>query len=310
MDNDLDPPYLRSVATIHLGCTLGYRACMPTLASFIIQPHRQCAVNVLKESLLASSGSALKHGFDQHGNCVLTTTLVPGPNEFRYEAIVELPHSAEFDALHCCAASAGDMPLQVLRYTLPSRYCESDKLHDFAREKFGHLPRGFTQAQAICDWVGHHFEYRHGSGDATLSACDAMQRGFGVCRDFAHIVIALCRAIDLPARYVAGHIPIMAGNEIIGENDIGIDFHAYAEVYVNGYWHTFDARYNQPLKGSIKGRIKIAHGMDAVDAAFATFYGNVDVLGFEVWARQVEPMLAKPALESHATSQRLSMPAC
>lgn len=184
----------------------------------------------------------------------------------------------------------------MLRYTLPSRYCESDKLTGFAHETFGHVPRGVARAQAICHWVAQHIEYRYGSGSPTLSACEAMQRGYGVCRDFAHVLIALCRAADMPARYVAGYIPLMPGNEVEGDSDIGTDFHAYAEVYAGGRWRTFDARYMQPLAG----RIKIAHGMDAVDAAFATFYGNVDILRFEAWARQVSPGIDMPLSTSSA----------
>jgi transglutaminase-like putative cysteine protease len=277
------PSCVNSVVTIHLGCLLKYYAHASMPASFLILPHRECDGTATEESIFASSGAAFQHGVDLYGNRTLKTMIVPGTNEFRYEAIMEISLTPEFALLQSCENSEA-IPVDVLRYTLPSRYCEADKLHDFARDRFGYLPYGFTQAQAICDWVGQNFEYLHGSGSATLSACEAIQRGYGVCRDFAHIVIALCRALDLPARYVAAYIPIMHGNELDGENDIGIDFHAYAEVFLHGRWHVFDARYNQPLNG----RIKIAHGMDAVDAAFATFYGNVKVMNFEVWARQIE----------------------
>ncbi|MGV3741675.1 MAG: transglutaminase-like domain-containing protein [Burkholderiaceae bacterium] len=286
MKHDIDSSFLIQAPVIRLGCVLGYYTHAGTPAAFLVLPHVQCAATVLDESWSTSSGASLRHSLDMFGNRLLTTTLLPGHNELRYEANLELFYATEPAVLQSCSDPALGIPFDVLRYTLPSRYCESDKLSGFAREKFGHIPRGFAQAQAICDWVRQNFEYRHGSGDATLSACEAMRRGHGVCRDFAHIVIALCRALDLPARYVAGYIPIMEGNEIDGDNDIGTDFHAYAEVYVNGTWHTFDARYNQPLKG----RIKIAHGMDAVDAAFATFYGTVDVLQFKVWTRQSEPV--------------------
>src|SRR6201999_3226225 len=123
--------------------------------------------------------------------------------------------------------SPADVPPELLRYTLPSRYCDSDKLLSFAGQQFGHLTPGKDQVQAVCDWVHANIEYRFGSGSPELSAHDVFQRRHGVCRDFAHLVVALCRALNLPARYVTGHLPD------IGYIDPGspMDFHAYAEIY-------------------------------------------------------------------------------
>ena len=135
--------------------------------------------------------------------------------------------------------------------------------------------------QAICDWVHNNREYRYGSGRPDLSASEAIEQRYGVCRDFAHVVVALCRTFNLPARYVSGHLP-----------DIGFvvsshpeDFHAYCEVYLGGRWFTFDARFNAPRTG----RIKLSHGLDAVDGAFATIYGEARLSYFEVWTYQVNP---------------------
>jgi transglutaminase-like putative cysteine protease len=154
-------------------------------------------------------------------------------------------------------------------------------MRDFAWQKFGRVPHGLERVQAICDWTHGNIEYRTGSGDATLSAWEVIQRGVGVCRDFAHVALALCRTFNIPARYVTGHVP-----------DIGVvapgtpfDFHAYFEVYLAHRWQTFDARYNQPRIG----RIKIASGFDAASCAFATVYGAADLQRFEVWAYQVDP---------------------
>ncbi len=135
--------------------------------------------------------------------------------------------------------------------------------------------------QAICNWVHDNIEYRYLSGRSDLSASEVIARRYGVCRDFAHAVIALCRAFNLPARYVTGHLPD------IGFNDPGtpMDFHAYCEVYLGQEWLTFDARFNLPRIG----RVKVAHGADAVDGAFATIYGEANLSHFEVWAYQVNP---------------------
>jgi transglutaminase-like putative cysteine protease len=163
---------------------------------------------------------------------------------------------------------------------MASRYCESDKLGSFAAEKFGHLKSGAERVRAIREWTHRNIEYRYGSGGSTVSACDAIARGYGVCRDFAHVMTALCRALDIPARYVAGHVPFLG----VAEGDIGVDFHAYCEVFLGGRWHPFDARYNKVHPG----RIKIAHGMDAVDAAFATIYGKAAMTQFHVWSYRVD----------------------
>jgi transglutaminase-like putative cysteine protease len=175
----------------------------------------------------------------------------------------------------------GQLPFELLRYTLPSRYCDSDKLMNLAWHQFGQVPHGLPRVQAICDWVHNHIEYRLLSGRPDLSASEVIERRYGVCRDFAHAAIALCRSFNLPARYVTGHLPD------IGYVDPGtpMDFHAYFEVYLGQEWLTFDARYNVPRIG----RVKVAHGADAVDGAFATIYGEAKLTHFEVWAYQVNP---------------------
>ena len=174
-----------------------------------------------------------------------------------------------------------ELPAELLRYTLPSRYCDSDKLFNFAWKHFGQIANGHERVQAICDWVHNNIEYRYGSGRPDLSASEAIEQRYGVCRDFAHVVVALCRTFNLPARYVSGHLP-----------DIGFvvsshpeDFHAHCEVYLGGRWFTFDARFNAPRTRTKRP----PHGLDAVDGAFATIYGEARLSYFEVWTYQVNP---------------------
>jgi transglutaminase-like putative cysteine protease len=278
---------------IRMGCVLGYHARESTPILFLLRPRPERTQIVIKDDFLPFSGMPVRSLTDPHGNEVLWTMLVPGYNEFRHEAVCLVHNFPDNHRLPSAAGPVDQLPLDVLRYTYPSRYCESDKLHSFAWQRFGCLPNGLERVQAICDWVHTHIEYRSGSGSPHASAWEVMQRGFGVCRDFAHVMIALCRALDLPARYVAGHIPRLANGNYGADSDIGIDFHAYAEVYLGGCWHTFDARHNRPLTG----RIKTAHGMDAVDAAIATFYGNVEPVRFEVWSSQFHvplPHISEP----------------
>jgi transglutaminase-like putative cysteine protease len=274
---DLPP---RSLA-VRVGCNLAYRADVAALALLMVQARPTRSQAILSESLSVGPQKSIAPLRDSHGNSVVQTVLEPGSTVVRYDAIVIVPYSADPPDLDC--SRNGDktlLPIEILRYALPSRYCESDKLGGLASQLFGHHRMGLETAQAICEWTHRNLEYRYGSGDATLSACGAISRGYGVCRDFAHVMVALCRALDMPTRYVAGYMPLFEATD----SDIGIDFHAYVEVFVDGAWHAFDPRHNRPHIG----RIKIAHGMDAVDVAFATIYGHVASELFQVWSYPVD----------------------
>jgi transglutaminase-like putative cysteine protease len=133
--------------------------------------------------------------------------------------------------------------------------------------------------QAISEWLHRNIEYKFMSGSPELSAGDVLQRGYGVCRDFAHLAVALNRTFNLPARYVTGHLPDVGFPDPQGH----MDFHAYAEVYLGDQWYTTDARFHVPRVG----RIKVANGLDAVDGAFSTIYGGATLSYFEIWAYQV-----------------------
>src|SRR2546425_427506 len=165
--------------------------------------------------------------------------LMPGRNEILHDALVAVSPLPDNHGLWDAPVPVDQLPPTLLRYTLPSRYCDSDKLLDFAWQHFGHINNGLDRVQAICDWVHNNIEYRFLSGRPDLSASEVIGRRYGVCRDFAHVAIALCRAFNLPVRYVTGHLPD------IGYVDPGspMDFHAYCEVYLGRNWYTFDARY-------------------------------------------------------------------
>ncbi|MGI8738635.1 MAG: transglutaminase-like domain-containing protein [Gammaproteobacteria bacterium] len=267
--------------TVRVGCALTYETTVPTLLLLNLKPRLATRQVIRDERLVFGRLLPTEQLHDTHGNVVYRLTLPPGRNEILHDAVISVPQAPDNYGLPSERVPVERMPTTVLRYTLPSRYCDSDKLMDFAWTKFGQVPNGVEQARAICDWVHRNIEYRFGSGSPFISAKDVVDRGFGVCRDLAHVGVALCRAFNLPARYVSGHIAD------IGVPDPGsaMDFHAYFEVYLGGYWHTFDARYNEPRIG----RVKIAHGMDAIDGAFATIFGQATLTYFEVWAYQIDP---------------------
>ncbi len=236
---------------------------------------------LVQESLSFGIAEPFYEFQDSHGNNTYRASLMPGRNVIRHDALVAVSSVPDSRVVVGPILSIGQLPVECLRYTLPSRYCDSDKLRDFAWQHFGQIPHGLPRVQAICNWVHHNIEYRFGSGRPDLSASEVIARRHGVCRDFAHSAIALCRAFNLPARYVTGHLPD------IGFIDPGtpMDFHAYCEVFLGQEWLTFDPRFNVPRIG----RIKIAHGLDAVDGAFTTIYGEATLDYFEVWAYQVDP---------------------
>lgn len=267
--------------SIRIGCECLFLASSFTPILLMFKP-RQAEFQLIREERMHFEPELSPSEFeDDHQNTVYRMLLSPGQNLLRHDAIVRVPSLRE-DTFHADGVIAPhELPPQVLRYTLPSRYADSDKLRDFAWRQFGQLRNGLERVRAICDWTHHHIEYRTGSGNATLSASEVIERGYGVCRDLAHVAVALCRTFNLPARYVSGHVPDL---EVEDPGTPG-DFHAYLEVYLAHRWQTFDARWLQPRIG----RIKIAAGYDAANCAFATLYGSASLERFEVWTYQVDP---------------------
>jgi len=265
--------------TIRVGCSLGYQVTGTASILLNLGLRPDGAHEVLAEGLTLGRNLKTEEFWDSNQNRVRRVTLEPGLNFIRHDAIVAVSSQIENRGFFAPPVPAERLPPELLRYTLPSRYCDSDKLADFAWQKFGHIEHGLPRVEAISQWLHDNIEYRYMSGRPDLSAWDVLQRGYGVCRDFAHLVVALNRSFNLPARYVTGHLPDIA----FPVGDAAMDFHAYGEVFVGGRWYTSDARFHVPRIG----RIKIACGMDAVDCAFSTIFGGASMTYFEVWAYQV-----------------------
>ena len=167
-----------------------------------------------------------------------------------------------------------DLPDDVLLFLVSSRYCDSDKLADFAWSQFGNLSGGARVVQAICDFVHTKIHFSYPDASPTRCASNSMHEGVGVCRDFAHLAVALCRCMNIPARYCTGYL-----------GDIGVpldvnpmDFSAWFEVFLDGRWYTMDARHNH----SRIGRILMGRGRDAADVAMSTAFGVANLARFEV----------------------------
>ncbi|MBP1806416.1 transglutaminase-like domain-containing protein [Rubellimicrobium aerolatum] len=171
-----------------------------------------------------------------------------------------------------------NLPDEVLPFLLPSRYCESDLLSQEAWDRFGAVPAGWARVQAICDHVHESLIFDYGDASPFRTARSSIEEGKAVCRDFAHLVIAYARALNIPARYASGYL----GD--IDWPDMGPgDFCAWTEIFLGGRWYTFDARYNAPRIG----RIVMVRGRDAADVPMITSFGPTNLDSFEVWCDEV-----------------------
>ena len=267
--------------TVRVGCNLAYQATGPATLLLHVEPWGGRNHQVVFQAISLGNDLSDAPFVDSHGNRVHRVPLKYGTNWIRHDAIIAVSSEPDNAGLRANLPLTPEiLPSELLRYTMPSRYCDSDKLSNFAWNTFGHIEHGLPRMDAISLWLHNNIEYRYMSGRTDLSAWDVLQRGYGVCRDFAHLAVALNRTFNLPARYVTGHLPD------IGYPDPNnhMDFHAYAEVYVGGEWFTTDARFHVPRIG----RIKISCGQDAVDGAFSTIFGGASLTHFEVWAYQVE----------------------
>jgi transglutaminase-like putative cysteine protease len=174
-----------------------------------------------------------------------------------------------------------DLPVDVLIYLLGSRYCETDRLTNIAWTLFGHVRKGWPLVMAICDYVHHHITFNYAHASPTRTAYDAYVEKRGVCRDFAHLAVTLCRCMNIPARYCTGYL----GDIGVPPDPSPMDFSAWFEVYLGGRWYTLDARHNTPRIG----RILMARGRDATDVAIVTSFGPCTLAGFKVITDEEPP---------------------
>jgi transglutaminase-like putative cysteine protease len=190
-----------------------------------------------------------------------------------YRATVELSPETE-QLMYLNEVEHKKLPTSILPFLNPSRYCESDRLGRFAWKEFGQLQSGYSRVDEICNWVNAHIDYVAGSTDASSSACDVLIQRAGVCRDFAHVSIALCRALGIPARYVSGYA-------------VGLqppDFHGFFEAYLERRWYLFDATRMAP----VSGLVRIGIGRDAADTSFANIVGQATMQFIKVEATSAD----------------------
>jgi transglutaminase-like putative cysteine protease len=171
------------------------------------------------------------------------------------------------------------LPPEVLPFLVASRYCEVDRLSETAWQLFSWTPPGWARVRAVCDWVHTHVTFGYQYARSTKTAFDVFNERQGVCRDFMHLAITFCRCLNIPARYATGYL----GDIGVPAVPVPMDFSAWFEVYLGNRWHTCDARHNVPRIG----RVLMAHGRDAVDAALTTSFGAALLQRFTVWTDEV-----------------------
>ncbi len=250
---------------VHIGCEFVHSAQWSVPAIAQVTPRRDEDVAISDEQWVTEPGMERRTYTDVYGNECVRFTLPAGRSVLRYDAVAEVadaPEDADEDAPEIAPT---DLPDEVLLYTLPSRYVVPDVLADEAWTLFAETPRGYRRVQAICDHVNKHLQFQYGSSTALSTAADVNASGYGVCRDFTHLAITFCRALNIPARYVFGYLPEID----IEPTDAPSDFAAWMEVWLGDRWWTFDPRNNTRMKG----RVLIGRGRDASDVAMLTTFG-------------------------------------
>jgi transglutaminase-like putative cysteine protease len=261
-----------------VGCTFGLDSVQPATAIMQVSPSPRPGVSIRGEQW---DTDAEHHGYvDQYGNRCERFELAAGGSQITYEAQLMLTGAADVIEPDARETPVASLPDEVMSFVMPSRFCLPDELGHEAWQRFGDLTPGWGRVQAIVDYVHGHMEFVPGASNPWTTAADAYRAGQGVCRDFAHLAITFCRALNIPARYVFGYIP-----------DIGVppppepmDFAAWFEAYLDGRWCTFDARNNTPRIG----RVVVGRGRDAIDVALITSFGPLTLTDFEVRAERSE----------------------
>jgi transglutaminase-like putative cysteine protease len=257
---------LEAPVRLHYEVELGYQV-NSSGSDFIfnLQAARTRHQTVLQESLYVDQPVASQEYVDPVTAArVLRLRANTGPLWIAYKATVDITHHHEQPA-SLVETWIPYLPGPVLPYLYPSRFCQSDLLASFAMREFGHLWQGYSRVQAICEWAQRNIAFVSGSSNSTTTASDTLTRREGVCRDFAHVMISLCRALNIPARFTTGLD--YGADPALGPTD----FHAYVEVFLGNRWYLFD-----PSGTAIPmGFVRLSSGRDAADCAYASIFGTV-----------------------------------
>lgn len=265
---------------IRLGYDIAYQCPQPTPMLVMLRVHPSRANDLLSPDLVGVSPYAPVQSYiDGFGNLCSRLTAPAGLVRLSGDAFIEDPRRHDAVAPHAHQIDVRDLPPEHLVYLLGSRYCETDKLSELAWALFANTPMGWPRVQAICDFVHDHIRFDYMQARSTKSAADVYAEGTGVCRDFAHLAVAFCRCMNIPARYCTGYL----GDIGVPADPAPMDFSAWFEAYLDHRWYTFDARHNVPRIG----RVLIGRGRDAADVPLSNSFGMTTLASFRVWTDEV-----------------------
>ena len=266
---------------LRLGCRLTFDLPAPTPMILLLNVHYSRAADLQRPDMLVTD-PAVEIGAYRDGFGNWCNRLVAPTGRITVSVDGTIRDSGLSDPVDQTAEQylVENLPSHVITYLLPSRYCESDVLSEFAWKQFDKAPYGWPRVQAVCDFVHNHVRFGYEHSRATRTALETLNEGIGVCRDFTHLAVALCRSLNIPARYCTGYV-----------SDVGqpppyapMDFAAWMEVYLGGKWWVFDPRNNDIRFG----RVLIAQGRDAADVPLTHTFGLHELKDFRVWIDKVE----------------------
>lgn len=273
---------------------LSYQVYGPTTFIFSIQASRTSNQEIIEEKLTTEPAHTMEEITTTGGEARFVRVKVNANTAFtiRYEATVDLQYNIIHRRELKNIVPVNKLDADVITYLFPSRYCQSDKLQKLASKEFGKHDNAYAKVSAINEWIYNNVEYISGATNSSTSAHDTLTERVGVCRDFAHLGITLCRALSIPARYFTGY----------AYNLNPPDFHACFEAYIGGEWMFFDPTKLVP----INGLVKIANGRDAADAAVASIFGNSVSTAMTVKCECTDPAFEPFYIHSAESQQGLS----
>ena len=260
---------------IQAGFDITFELSQPTPMLLQLNIHASRAADLQSPDIISSDPPLPMSAYlDHFGNRVTRLEAPPGLVTFHNRFLIRDSGQADETPPDTGLTPISGLPDEVLLFLVSSRYCDSDNLADFAWAKFGGLTGGYARVRAICNFVHSQIRFSYADARPTRSASDSMRETSGVCRDYAHLAIALCRCMNIPARYCTGYL----GDIGVPVDPNPMDFSAWFEVFLDGRWYTMDARHNHPRIG----RIVMCRGRDAADVAISTAFGVAKLVRFDI----------------------------
>jgi transglutaminase-like putative cysteine protease len=265
---------------LHIGYELSYDCPQPIPMILLLHVHFSRVSDIVIPDLLHTDPLLpISLYRDAFGNWCSRIVAPAGRTRISADALINDTGMPDVVVRGAAQTPVEFLPEETLVFLLGSRYCETDRLTEIAWKLFGNTPTGWGRVQAICDFVHNHITFGYAHARSTKTAWEVYQERAGVCRDFAHLAVTLCRCMNIPARYCTGYL----GDVGVPAVDAPMDFSGWFEAYLGGAWYTFDARHNVPRIG----RVLIARGRDAADVAISTAFGPNVLSGFKVWTEEV-----------------------